>query len=146
MNNARGKSGLFLLELLIVIIVFAVCAAICARIFTDAYLTAKDSRDVGRAVNLARSAAEGFKATGDIYGTLELLCEGGYYYIEDDTAEIYYDENLHTGLQKHETVYMLRIEPVRDGPLPAAVITVRRASGDELFTLKAVSRVGGNDG
>jgi hypothetical protein len=102
----KSKSGPFLIELLTVITVFAVCAAICVRLFTAAHLTARDSQDLSRAVNLARNAAEEFKATGGIRETA-----------------YFYDHSL--------TVRM----KLADGPVPACVITVSRADGRQLFVL-----------
>jgi len=60
----RSKSTLFLIEQLIVVAVFAICAAACISILTAAYFYTVDSAAASNAVIKAESAAEIFKATG----------------------------------------------------------------------------------
>ena len=60
----RSKSTLFLIEQLIVIAVFAICAVACISILTSAYFTANDSKATSNAILIAESGAEVFKATG----------------------------------------------------------------------------------
>jgi len=43
----RSRSTLFLMEQLIVIAVFAICAAACVKILTTSYFMAKQTRDTG---------------------------------------------------------------------------------------------------
>ena len=70
----RSKSTLFLIEQIIVIAVFAICAAACVRILTAAYFTANDTQATSNAVLKAESAAETFKATnGDIDAIASIL-------------------------------------------------------------------------
>ena len=75
--SSRSKSTLFLIEQLIVIAVFAICATACVRILTNAYFYAVDSRDVSNALIVAQSAADTFKATeGSAGKTATLLGVG----------------------------------------------------------------------
>jgi len=68
------KSGLFAIELLIAVGVFTLCAAICMGLFVRAEVMSRDSADLTRAVNEARSVAECWKAAGgDLSRTAELL-------------------------------------------------------------------------
>jgi len=60
----RSKSTLFLIEQLIVIAVFAICAAACISILTASYFYATDSQSAGNAILKAETAAELYKATG----------------------------------------------------------------------------------
>jgi len=60
----RSKSTLFLIEQLIVIAVFAICAVACISILTSAYFTANDSKATSNAILVAESGAEVFKAAG----------------------------------------------------------------------------------
>jgi len=60
----RPRAAHFLLELLIAIAVFAVCAAICIWIFFEAFSTAADARDLNHALIASRNAAEMSKAYG----------------------------------------------------------------------------------
>ena len=62
-----SRTNLFLLELILVILFFSLCAAVCTGVFAAAKQTADRSRDLGSAVLLAESAAECFKASsGDL--------------------------------------------------------------------------------
>ncbi|MCL1807192.1 MAG: type II secretion system GspH family protein [Oscillospiraceae bacterium] len=116
MNNGRSKSGLFLIELLVVITVFALCAAFCVRIFTSAYLAGIKSRDVSRALNIAKSAAEAYKVTGDAARSASLAAG-------EDQFTVYFT-------------------PVEDAPVPTCVISVV-LDEEELVSITAASRVRG---
>jgi len=63
MRNRR--SAIFLTELLAAILIFAVAAGVSIRIFAFARTRADDSRDLGRAVLAAESAAERWRAGDD---------------------------------------------------------------------------------
>ncbi|MGN1350875.1 MAG: type II secretion system protein [Anaerovoracaceae bacterium] len=74
MNRHNSKSGLFLMEMIIVILFFSICSAICINVFAKARITADHSSDLNRAVVRAISAAEVYKsAEGDLKTTGELL-------------------------------------------------------------------------
>lgn len=53
-----SKSGLFLLELMLSLLIFSVCAAICMGLFGKAAADTAKSRDLNSAVILARNVAE----------------------------------------------------------------------------------------
>jgi prepilin-type N-terminal cleavage/methylation domain-containing protein len=125
MDSGRSKSGLFLIELLIVIAVFAVCAAICVSLFAEAHLTAALSRDTTHAVNLARNAAEEFKATGRI------------------EREVYYYDGEWNPVQDEDgAVFVLRMGFTADETLPTCFVTVARAAGESLISLTAAVKAG----
>lgn len=74
MSIKRSATGLFLLELLVVILFFSISAAVCLRMFTAARLAASYSDNVSLAVVQAQSAAECFKtARGDLADAASLL-------------------------------------------------------------------------
>lgn len=91
--KSRSRATLFLIEQLIVVAVFAICAAACVGILTSAYFSARDSRDMTNAVLVAENGAECFKATGGEVGkTAEIL--GGTVIDASGsmTAVVYYDK------------------------------------------------------
>ncbi|MDR2610157.1 MAG: hypothetical protein LBC58_01730 [Clostridiales Family XIII bacterium] len=57
-----SKSAIFLFELMFVILVFTVSAAICANIFGQSYKYSEKATDLTQAVLIAESVAEEFKA------------------------------------------------------------------------------------
>lgn len=62
--RSRSRETLVLLELAIVLLVFAVFASACIRIFAAAREIARESSDLQRAAEWAQSAAECYKALG----------------------------------------------------------------------------------
>jgi len=94
----RSKSTLFLIEQLMVIVVFAICAVACINILTAAYFNAVDSRDLSNAVLKAESGAEVFKATvSDFAAAADLL--GGTTHAQSmntggvSVLDVYYDSS-----------------------------------------------------
>lgn len=148
----RSKSSLFLIEQLVVVAVFAVCAAACVSILTISFLNARDTSNLSRAIVVAESAAESFKAlSGDLERTAELL--GGYVVTNDrrwqDALIVFYDEAwLISNAQNAE--FVLRIVPYEDSPI-ATVVTRRlyvgTIDGDVLLTFPLTARLmyGGTD-
>jgi len=96
MASNRSKSTLFLIEQLIVVAVFAICAVACVRILTAAYFTSRDTRDVSHAIIVAETAAESFKAvSGDFNRTASII--GGSFSNLDgyDAVIVYFDSGWH---------------------------------------------------
>lgn len=74
MSGHNSRSGLFLMEMIIVILFFSICAAICVSAFAKARVTADSSRALNDAVIQASNTAEAYKASGgDLRKTAELL-------------------------------------------------------------------------
>ena len=74
MKNSGNKTGLFLVELIIALLLFAFCAAICVQVFVSARQKAQDSEALSHSVFLATSAAECYKSTnGDMTKVAALL-------------------------------------------------------------------------
>jgi len=93
MNHSHSRSTLFLIEQLIVIAVFALCAAACVKILTSAYFMAGDSRDASNAGIVAESCAESFKAAGGDMAKVAGLLGGSAYQADGAPAvTVYYDK------------------------------------------------------
>lgn len=60
--RSSSKSGLFLIELIIVIAIFSIASAICIQVFARAHTASQHSTDIGAAVQLAQNYAEQYKA------------------------------------------------------------------------------------
>ena len=60
----KARSTLFLMEQLVAIVVFAICAAICVKILFTAHQKTVDAVDTRNALTHAESIAEHFKADG----------------------------------------------------------------------------------
>jgi hypothetical protein len=83
-----SKTAIFLFELRVVILVFSLAAAVCARIFSSAYQFSEDSKALTMAVLKAESIAEEFKAGNAPEG--DLLFDQNWKSTEDEDAAAYF--------------------------------------------------------
>jgi len=133
----RSKSTLFLIEQLIVVAVFAICAVACIRIISTAYLYSRDSRDVGFAIIAAENLAERFKVSPDGFDRAQI--------------NIYYDKNWQIVSPEDSTyVSSFDVSNITEYPTHRLIegnINVKRNTGDELisFNVAAISRAGQGD-
>lgn len=65
----KSKSGLFLMELMISLLIFAVCACVCAAIIAKAAADLNESRDISSALILSQNKAELIKSGNTDSGT-----------------------------------------------------------------------------
>lgn len=134
-----SKSTLFLMELMIVIFFFSICAAICINIFGSAQQMAKDSYNLSNAVMVARSAASCYKsAEGDIIEAVSLLdSKAG-----NDKGVVYYDQKWQQVEELNNNGFYLKIERMQE--YGEANIEVRQAKDNAmLFQLNVKSSRGG---
>jgi Tfp pilus assembly protein PilE len=120
---------LFLMEQLIVILVFAICAAVCMRLFVTSYIMVDETSDLNSALLAVESAAETYKATG---GDIERMTQ-----ILRDT------------LPGFETDYFLSVTTDVSSETPsvkAAVLTVSKPTGEEIISVIVAARVAENGG
>lgn len=126
----RNGSLLFLTELLISILVLAVAAAFCVKLFADARVMRQKSAALTQAVVLAQNAAEAFKGKTTFFGT-----EGGEA-PSDGVYSMPYDAQGVT-CEKDRATYVLTLCASEQNGLYVADISVCDAGGGELFTLRA---------
>ena len=135
----KNKTPLMLMEQLIMILVFALAAAICIRAFmlSDGISSQNSQRD--RAALLAQNAAETLKACGNMSDAA--LSLGGMY--GDGMFTVLYGNNGNLSGSDSESTYALRVQelerPAAD-LYSAAVSVSDKASGEELFSLTVTFR------
>ncbi len=101
------KATLFLMELVIVLFFFSICAAICANVFGAAHQMAVNSDALSRGSMEVRSAASCYKAAeGDLQNTARLL--NGV--AEADSVYVYYDKDWQKVEIPVEKGFALQIE------------------------------------
>ena len=72
--RTHSKTPLFLMELIIMLLVFSVSAAICLQVFAGARRISDESHRLDVSVMLAQTAAESWKAShGDLNETAERM-------------------------------------------------------------------------
>ena len=69
----KSKTSLFLIELILMVLFFSLSAAICMRVFADAQVTSRNSKNLSNAALKVQSAAECYKATGGDFAEISEL-------------------------------------------------------------------------
>ncbi len=132
-----SKSGLFLMELIFVILFFALSGAICLQMFAYASQTATHAEELTQATLVARSAAECFQATD---GALEDVAELLSGTATDTTVAITYDQDWQRGADTTSATYTLEL--VQQGTT-ADIAVYDMADGEPIYTLTVAIRQGG---
>jgi hypothetical protein len=133
MKSRGSGSEMFLMELLLGIMIFAIAAAICMQVFVTAHRIADDSNNLNRAVVAAQNGAECFKATnGDLAETAELL---GGASVDGDTLSMRFDYEWKP-YGESGFGFLLKIVRVsnQDGLVEGA-LSVSDASGNPIFEI-----------
>ena len=140
----RSKSPLALMEQVIMVLVFALAAALCLQVFVLSDQMSEKNRDTDRAVLLAQNTAEMIKACGGVEEAAEAV--GGT--IRQAMWSSYYYEDLTPAPDAESGYYHVGVLPMNSGVegLGQAAIEVFRWDGNEgLFALTvAWQEVNGN--
>ncbi|MFI3312804.1 MAG: hypothetical protein R3Y62_02855 [Eubacteriales bacterium] len=132
--NGTSKSGLFLIEMMFVILFFAISGAICLQMFAHASTTAQQAEDLNQATMVARSAAACYQASqGDLDDVANILSGN----VESDTLTIAYDGDWNSSAQT--TAYTLVL--IQQGA--TADIAIYTATGDTPIYTLTVAALGG---
>lgn len=133
-NNlkSRSKSSLFLMELIIVLMFFSLCAATCMQIFANAKVKTDYSRDLTNAAFAAEAVAEVYKAVdGDLEATAS-KCDGEA--VSDGVMKIYYDKDWNPTAQDG-AVYVMTVTETETDDIEKAFIEVDDMEGENLFEI-----------
>ena len=139
MSYKRGnKSAAFLVEMIIVILFFAIASAITLKLFVSAHLQSRLSTETDRAVVLAQTAAEGMSSSGSIGGALSYLSAKAEEK-NDSGCTVYFDENWQPS-DKAEGSFEMSIsasdEDTSSGKLVSWSILITKLEGNtEIYTL-----------
>jgi hypothetical protein len=134
MHKANSRSVLFLTELIIAILIFALSMGICGGVFASAFMTATAATNLNKAVFLSESAAEAFLAFGDRADFAAAI--GGGLSEDGDGATVYYDENWRPQSAPDGAPYTLLVRFFEEGVLVRAEIEVLR-NAQSIFELTA---------
>lgn len=127
-KQSSGKSGLFLVELIIAIVFFAAASAVCVQLFVKAHLLSTRSQDLGTASLIAQNWAEVARSldADGLDGMFEQLGES-------PAIRQYYDK---TGVMIDEgndsaPAYLLHVVyDAAQAPLYGADISVYKVAGE----------------
>jgi len=133
----KSKTPLTLMELLIMILIFSLTAALCVQMFAAADRWSRENEQKDRAILSVQNVSEILKYTGgDLKAASELF--GGT--VSDTKWNLCFDEKGQIVAQKEKAVYDILVE-VTDSDhrwLGTALVTARRTTDQkELFCITA---------
>ena len=138
----KSKAPLLLMEQMVMLVVFALAAALCVQAFvrSDAASARNEARD--EAVVLCQNAAETIRHSGGNYK--EAADTLGLEFGQDSTMGRYYDENWQPidfnacGMGTPPAAYSLNIHGVLDVPagVGKASVSVSEVDGEVLFEIE----------
>ena len=141
---SKSKAPLVMLEQMVMLLVFALAAALCLQAFvkSDSLSRASEARD--RAALLCQSVAEELRLDGDIETALTRL--HGEAYEQDGVYHSFYDEDWNyigsipgCGTGKPEAVYRLEVQLADGGAKGLGMARVEAVSiqdGTAVFSLE----------
>lgn len=139
----NGSSSLFLIEIVLVVLFFSICSAICINVFAISKQLSLNSENLSYGVMKVESAAECYKSVdGNLDEVASILT--GASYTDDGDLRVEYDANWQPQVlssQADETFYVV-ISPDGTGAAEIAVYQVAENADEDntLFsiTVKAV--------
>ena len=124
-TNASRRSGIFLTELMIAILLFALASALCVQIFARAQQISTQAQELSEGINHCSSAAELLRSASSGENARQLLTE--YLGMEEIETNLF-QMNTETGT--------LQIEIGRTGELFTAQILWKNLHGEIAYDLK----------
>ncbi len=133
----KSKTSLFLMELIITILLFAACGAVCVRLFVTSYVMTKDTVELNESVSIAQGFAEVMRGTdGDIDSVIEhypMAVRGG-----DGFFEVYYNEDFEMCSYGDGAAYVSDVTMTPTGAIQnMEVRVVRLRDFKDIYTLDA---------
>lgn len=130
----RSKTPLALMEQVVMVLVFALAAALCLQVFVFSNQMSEKNRDTDRAVVLAQNTAELLKACGGVEEAA--VTAGGQ--IRQMLWSTYYDEDLNPVPNQADAYYEVHTFPKSSGTAglgQATVDVIRFDANEPLFSL-----------
>lgn len=134
-KNSSG-SGVFLMEMIMVVFFFIICASICILVFVRANHMSRLAKDTNQSVIAAESIAEVWKQEGE-EGLIRRMNA-----VSDSTdgdhngVKIYWNSDWDLTDQPDQAAYSAAVEwQVNDGLAEAMVVLTRHADATELFSM-----------
>lgn len=128
----NSGSSLFLMELILAILIFAMASTVCVRLFVNAHLLSKNSQEINRGILWAQNLAEIYiSPEGSLDKVIEIFPDSASK--EGDSVSIYFDENwepIPIG-NTFGAAYVVSLSlKEKQGGLQKAVSIAQKAEGD----------------
>ncbi len=135
----RNKSILVLIEHMVMILVFALAAAVCLRMFALSDKLSRQYEATDRAVFAAQNVAETLKKNGLVW----LTEQPEVLHTKENTWAILYDENWEmTEAETMVYAIVVKVSEDTDAFLWKAELVVTTDTGEELFRLPVAAQNG----
>ncbi|MDD3362360.1 MAG: hypothetical protein PHW34_11875 [Hespellia sp.] len=85
------RSSLFLLELMIAILFFCLCSAVCVRLFVQSHIISEDTQNLSMAMNQTSSFAEIYRTEDDYLSVLKEQFSHGIIDNKTNTFTVFYN-------------------------------------------------------
>ncbi|MFZ2539143.1 MAG: hypothetical protein WAX04_09625 [Oscillospiraceae bacterium] len=123
-RRSSSRTGLFLIELIVTILFFALASAVCMQLFVKAHLISTHSSDLSMALNEVQSATECFKSSdGSIQSVATILgVKSGE---NANEISVYYDKNWN--ITDDNIVYELTLSTNLENPVVATITVTKSA-------------------
>jgi hypothetical protein len=133
MRRTGSRSALFLGEVVLALLIFSLCSAVCVGLLFRSYLISETSRELNQAVFCAQSAAETFKYQPDLKNMAANI--GGD--LQSGQCYVYYNDNWQQAA-KGDAVYTMLITPHSEAGVAYAKISLSDEAGT-IFELTAAA-------
>jgi len=142
----KSKSSLFLMELILAILIFAIAGAVCIQIFVKAHLISEKTQILNQSVTLCESAAELFYGyDGDLSQMQIQLDSQGLSEVSPGSLFIYFDDSFNV-CNKESAIYSLNIsESVSNNMMNCDIKMIHISDDSETYSLACKLFTGGND-
>ena len=133
----RNRSTLVMIEHIVMLLVFAVAATVCVRMFALSETLSRKYEATDRAVLVTQNVAEMLKNNGPVWiaEQPEVLHTG------EDTWAVFYDEKWNaTGAETMVYALVIKVSEDMDESLWRAELVVMTESGEELFRLSVMGQ------
>jgi len=139
-NLNRNKSGIFLMELIVVTLFFSVGAVICLRVFFAGESLSRGSQVLTNTVVQAQNAAQLIKSDG---GGIKNLCDYYDTKIEDGIITVYFDDEFVTCVSQVDASFKMVVKQTIDGELVDSSIDLIDVNNEEsLYCLETKTFTG----
>lgn len=123
--TTHSKSGLFLMEMIFVLLFLGLTCGVCVRLFAASYMARTTAREDAHIQELITSAGEILEGSdGTVQNFLKLMPDG---IADQDTISYYFDKQWKNVSEK-EAVYKMTITLSVLAPVKEAVIRFSRAA------------------
>lgn len=127
MNRTESKAPLVLMEQVIMVLVFALVAALCIQAFVLARTLSIQMTDRDHAMNVSQTLAETVKAYG---GDPERVCEALGGETDGDQMRFFYDADWNESTETDASFLLVLEQEAGEGFCRNAKVTVTDSSGE----------------